>query len=446
MLLQKNRDTICAITTPIGISAIAGIRISGKNTRTIIENILPSSPPEGKIAHSYIYDKGTMIDEVLLFFRKSPNTYTGCDEAEIFCHGGLAVPEIIIELLIKNGCRMAGPGEFTQRAFLNGKIDLVQAESVMDVVNAKTKDAAISAISMLKGNFSRIINKLRDKLLVISTLIEANLDFPEEEDINFDKIETLSVISKAEDMLEHLIRKDENNILMKRGLTVIITGKPNVGKSSLFNLLLSREKAIVTNIPGTTRDVLEGWINIHGIPVLIKDTAGIRNTEDPIEKIGIEKTEREIENAHLVLALFDGSRHFDDDDTLHLTFLKKAKNLFYILTKNDLTGKFEEDRLPRIEAKIDCRDKDSEGIITNLILKFIANKRFSLNLNGRITEKLKNAQTYLAKTRSIIEHNEGLELASEEIKEAIRNLSSVTGEITSDDILNNIFSSFCVGK
>jgi len=446
MLLQNNRDTICAITTPIGIGAIAGIRIAGKNTLTILNKILPSTPAKDKIIHTYIYDKDKVIDEVILFFRKSPNTYTGCDEAEIFCHGGLAVPEIIIELLIKNGCRMAGNGEFTQRAFLNGKIDLVQAESVMDIVNAKTKDAAISAISMLKGDFSNTIDKLRNKLLTISSLIEANLDFPEEEDINFDKDQALCIISEAEDRLKNLIIKDENNILMKRGLTVIITGKPNVGKSSLFNLLLSREKAIVTNIPGTTRDILEGWINIRGIPILIKDTAGIRITDDPIERIGIEKTEKEIENAHIVLALFDSSRHFDSDDKLHLKFLKNAKNIFYILTKSDLKGRFEENELPRIEAKIDCRDKTSEGIINSIISTFIENKRFSLNLNDRITEKLKNAEVYLKKTRLIIENNEGLELASEEIKEAIINLSSVTGDITTDDILNNIFSSFCIGK
>ncbi len=442
----KIKDTICAITTPIGIGAIAGIRISGKNTLHILKKIIRSKITEGRVIHSFLSDNKNIIDEVILFFRKAPNTYTGCDEAEIFSHGGLAIPEMIIEVLEKNGCRMANPGEFTQRAFLNGKLDLVQVESIMDIVNAKTKNAAVSAVSMLKGTFSKEISQLRNNLVSLSALIEANLDFPEEEDINFDKSATLAIIDRISDTIEKLISKDEDNLLLKRGLNIVITGKPNVGKSSLFNTMLSKEKAIVTNIPGTTRDVLEGLLNINGIPVLIKDTAGIRVTKDPIENIGIEKTKNEIKHAHIVIALFDVSRTFDNDDYLHLSYLKNAKNVFFILSKSDLKAVLDISELPEISGKINCRDESAELEINKLIYRFIKGNRFSLNLNDRITENLKKALIALKRARKIINHDEGLELASIETKEAVENLSAITGEITTEQTLNNIFSTFCIGK
>ena len=283
-------------------------------------------------------------------------------------------------------------------------------------------------------------------MVYISSLIEANLDFPEEEDINFDKENTLNIISDTKKIITDLIRENENNIMMKRGISVTITGKPNVGKSSLFNLLLSREKAIVTGIPGTTRDVLEGWININGFPVLIKDTAGIRLTDDPVEKIGIKRTKKEIEKANIILALFDASRDFDENDRLHLEFLKNAKHVFYILTKVDLEKRLEETEIPYISGGINCRDSSFGSVVNRLIVKFISHEKISLNLNDRITKRLKNAREYINKTEKVINYNEGLELAAEEIKEAISNLSAITGKITTNEVLNNIFSSFCIGK
>ncbi|RKX68524.1 tRNA uridine-5-carboxymethylaminomethyl(34) synthesis GTPase MnmE, partial [candidate division TA06 bacterium] len=305
MFLRANNETISAITTPIGIGAISGIRISGSKTRRIILKIIQRRKRilAKRIYHDFVIDdNNNIIDEIIFFFRKAPSTYTGFDEAEIFTHGGYAIPELVLKLIIENGARLAKRGEFTQRAFINGKIDLLQAESVMDIVNAKTREAARNAIGIFQGKYSMEIREIKDQILYVLTIIDANIDFPEEEDIYFDSIKLLNRINNIKEKLQNMIKKEESTRLMKRGVNVVIVGKPNTGKSSLFNTLMFEEKSIVTDVPGTTRDVIEGWINIEGIPVLLKDTAGIRITNDIVESVGIKRTKNEINNSDIILA------------------------------------------------------------------------------------------------------------------------------------------------
>lgn len=449
VFLQENTETISAITTPIGIGAISGIRISGSKTKRIILKIIQKRKRilANRIYHNFVIDdNNNVIDEVIFFFRKAPNTYTGFDEAEIFTHGGYAIPEIVLNLIMENGARLAKRGEFTQRAFINGKIDLLQAESVMDIVNAKTRESARNAVSILQGKYSIKIGEIKEQILYVLTIIDANIDFPEEEDIYFNSINVLNRISNIKERLQNIIKEEEHTRLMKRGINVIIVGKPNTGKSSLFNTLMLEEKAIVTDVPGTTRDVIEGWINIEGIPILLKDTAGIRITDDIVESVGIERTKNEIKNSDIVLALFDGSSKLDSDDKLLLSLLERKSNLFCILTKNDIEIKINVNKLKRIDAKIDTRDHIITKKINNLILNYIKYNNIIVNVPDRVIIRIKDALKSLSKSHSIIYNKEGLELASFEIKNAIEKLSNITGEITSDDILNSIFSSFCIGK
>ncbi|MCK4544409.1 tRNA uridine-5-carboxymethylaminomethyl(34) synthesis GTPase MnmE [candidate division WOR-3 bacterium] len=449
VFLQANTETISAITTPIGIGAISGIRISGSKTRRIVLKIIKKRKRilANRIYHDFVIDGNcNVIDEIIFFFRKAPNTYTGFDEAEIFTHGGYAIPELVLNLIIENGARIAERGEFTQRAFINGKIDLLQAESVMDIVNAKTREAARNAINILQGKYSMEIKEIKDQLLYVLTIIDANIDFPEDEDIYFDSIKVLNRIGNIKEKLQNMIKEEECTRLMKRGVNVVIVGKPNTGKSSLFNTLMLEEKAIVTDVPGTTRDIIEGWINIEGIPVLLKDTAGIRITNDIVESVGIEKTKNEIKNSDIILALFDGSNKLNGDDKLLLSLIEKKNNLFYILTKNDIEKKIDISKLKRFDARIDTRDHTIPKHINKLILSYIKNNNIVINIPDRIIVRIKEALKSLSKSHSILYNKEGLELASFEIKNAIDKLSNITGEITSDDILNNIFSSFCIGK
>ena len=424
---MKEFDTICAIATALGEGGIAIIRISGDKALDIASKIFkPKSNDDIKNMKSYtmkyghIYDVETneLIDEVIISFMKGPKSFTAEDTIEINCHGGVVSTNKVLETVIKAGARLAEPGEFTKRAFLNGRIDLSQAEAVMDIITAKTDLAMKSALMQSNGYLSREINKLREYMLNILALVEFAVDFTEDDE-EIDPSIPLKVaesLEKSINEMNSLLKSADEGKLIREGLSLAIVGKPNVGKSSLLNALLRQKRAIVT--AGTTRDIIEEYINLDGIPVKIIDTAGIRETEDIVEKIGVERSREKIQEADLVLLVLDSSRELDDEDKEIIDSVGDKKCVV-ILNKIDL------------ESKID------ENIISNFdnIIKISAKEEIGLGA-------LENAEMALSKVRM----NEYLDLISIFVTSALRALNEITGDELEEDLVNKIFGDFCVGK
>ena len=327
-------DTIAAISTAIGVGAISIIRVSGKDSIDIVDKIFDRNIKDFKtntINYGHIVYEGKIIDEVLLSIFLAPKTYTTEDIVEINSHGGISVTNKILEILLENGARLAEPGEFTKRAFLNGRIDLIEAESIMDMINAKTETARKMAINGINGNLSKKINKLRDKALDLISNIEVNIDYPEYEDIEVMTIDDIKKFSKTlNDEINKFLKDSESGKLIKEGINTVILGRPNVGKSSILNKLLDDEKAIVTDIPGTTRDVVEGSIRLNGVLINFLDTAGVRETNDTVEKIGVEKSLSLLDNADLVLLVLNNNEKLTKDDELLLEKTKDKKRIIVI--------------------------------------------------------------------------------------------------------------------
>ncbi len=454
--------TIVAPATYPAESAIGIIRISGPETFAIIEKIFSFKSQsinfENVKSHSahlgFIKDKNILIDKVLLTIFRSPFSYTGENMAEISCHGNPFIINKIIDILIKNGCKIAEPGEFTKRAFLNGKMDLSEAESVADIVSSKNEISLNLALKQLTGQEKNLITNLREKIISVISLIETDLDFSDSvENIEMEKIKNLLYETIKE--IEKLINYTDEGIMLKHGIKLVITGKPNVGKSSLLNVLLKKEKAIVTHIPGTTRDIIEDTVTIEGLPFKIYDTAGIRKPKGLIEKIGIKKTKDAIKKSDLILFMIDGSKKINKEDIKIFSEIKK-KNFLIVVNKLDLKliydekklmdiFKIDKNRLSFISALKNKGINDLTKMIKNIIINsnnFISPEEIVIS-NLRHKTSLKNAVKFLKKA---IENLNSYEIAVVNIKIAADFLDKIIGKIVDENILDNIFKNFCIGK
>lgn len=460
---SEGNETIAAISTPFGVSGIGIVRVSGSLAESVAKRLFkPKSEPFQFISHHIHYgeivdpQKGDSIDEVLLVLMKAPKTYTREDILEIHCHGGYFILQKILELVLREGTRMAHPGEFTKRAFLSGRIDLTQAEAVIDLINAKTMASLEIANQQLRGNFFRELSSLKEGMIEGLALIEAHLDFPEEE------IEPISLGEMKHSIMEMIKKLDEwigsyeEGRIFREGISCAIVGKTNVGKSSLLNVLLKEERAIVTPIPGTTRDLIEEVLNINCIPLRLIDTAGLRKATDSIELEGVKRAKARVAEADFILLMVDRSRPLDIDD-LEIFEEVKEKKRVVVMNKKDLPSmispkemkdRFQGDPIISISAlKNEGIEGLKEAIYTSLIHRemrpspeylIIANVRHKRALH-QVKESLSNALKGLEKGTS-------LEFIAFEMRSALEALGEVVGETTPEEVLNRIFEQFCVGK
>ena len=449
-------DTIVAISTALGVGAISIVRASGKESIEIVNNVFSGKDltkvDSHTIHYGYIVDNGEKIDEVLVSVMKAPKTFTCEDVVEINCHGGIATTNKVLELLLTKGCRMAEPGEFTKRAFLNGRIDLMEAESVMDLINSKTEFARKLAISSLNGNGSKLISKLREDLVSIISNIEVNIDYPEYNDIyEVTENDLRSKIDTFKSTLKKIITEYENGRILKDGINVVIVGRPNVGKSSILNKLLDSEKAIVTDIPGTTRDIVEGSITLKGIPLNIVDTAGIRETEDIVEKIGVNKSLEKIDEADLVLVILNNNESLDDTD---LSILEKIKDRpsIVVINKDDLSSKIDMSLLDGynivLTNTLEFQGIDSlkDKIIEMFNLDKISQNDYNYISNTRQIAKIKECLEIIKEIETSLNNGVPLDMLETDLKRVWNILGEIIGESYSEELLDELFSKFCVGK
>ena len=449
-------DTIAAISTTQGVGAISIIRVSGNDAIKIVNKIFKGKNLETVESHTinygHIVDKDEVIDEVLVSVMKSPKTFTTEDVVEINCHGGISTTNKILELVLNNGARLAEPGEFTKRAFLNGRIDLTQAESVMDLINSKNESKRKVAIKGLNGYVSNIIRNLRQEILELLASIEVNIDYPEYEDaIVMTNDIVKPKIAEIKEKLAKIINESENGKILTSGIKTIIIGKPNVGKSSILNRLLDEEKAIVTDIEGTTRDTVEGSITINGVSLNIIDTAGIRETEDIVEKIGVEKSLNLINEADLIIIVLNNNEELTEEDKKILDACKDKK-VIVVINKNDL------------ERKINIKDINYKNIIyTNTVdLSGIDSLKEKIVELFNLNELEQQDYTYLSNVRQIslaketyqilkevdngIENEVPVDMIEIDIKRAWEKLGEIIGETYTEELIDQLFSQFCLGK
>ena len=448
-------DTIVAISTTMGVGAISIVRLSGKQAISIVNQSFKGKNleevPTHTINYGHIYDGEELIDEVLVSVMRGPKSFTAEDIVEINCHGGIITTNRIFETMLNNGARLAEPGEFTKRAFLNGRIDLVKSEAVMDLIESKSDEARKIALSQLGGRTSNLITKFRDTLKYLLSSIEVNIDYPEYYDIEVMTIEKVrEKVSEMKKELEKLVNESENNITIKNGIKTVIIGKPNVGKSSILNKLLEKEKAIVTDIAGTTRDIVEGEIYLDGILLNIIDTAGIRSTEDVVEKIGVEKSLSMIAEADLVIVVLNSNECLSEEDK-EILEKTKDKTRIVVLNKNDLTRNLE---LPEnIDNVVETNTNDYSGInslkskIKELFnLEQIATKDYTYLTNSRQISLAKQAYRSLLSAETAIQNDEPVDIIEIDLKECFDILGEIIGATYSEEIIDNLFENFCVGK
>lgn len=449
-------DTICAISTSLGVGAISIIRVSGSEAIEIVNKLFKgkdlSKVKSHTINYGHIVNNDEIIDEVLISVMKAPNTFTKEDVIEINSHGGIATTNKVLELLLLNGCRLAEPGEFTKRAFLNGRIDLTEAEAVMDLINANSDSARKLAINQLNGYGSKLIRKLREDLVGLISNIEVNIDYPEYEDIyEVTMNDVSSKIDNIKKSLENIISEYENGKLISDGIKTIIIGRPNVGKSSLLNRLLQYEKAIVTDIPGTTRDIVEGKILIDGINLNIIDTAGIRDTSDIVEQIGVKKSLDMLNEADLVLLLLNNNEEINELDK-ELLDKTKDKTCIVVINKDDLDSKIDNKLLENRDV-VYINTLSDEGILNlkNKIkeifnLEKINNGDYNYITNTRQIAKIKECLNIINDVSNGVNLEIGLDMIEIDLKNIWNILGEIIGESYSEELLDELFSKFCVGK
>ena len=452
-------DTICAISTSQGVGAIAIVRISGSESIEIVNSIFKGKDLTQVESHTINYghiidDNGNIIDEVLVTIMKAPKTFTAEDTVEINTHGGIAPTNKVLELLQVKGCRLAEPGEFTKRAFLNGRIDLLQAEAVMDMINSKTNSQREMAANQISGKVSDLINELRDDMIQIISNINVNIDYPEYDDVDIITDEVMiPKITKLKEKIEKILKESQNGVIIKEGIKTSIIGRPNVGKSSLLNALLEEDKAIVTDIAGTTRDIVEGQISINGILLNMIDTAGIRETEDTIEAIGVEKSKKMMKESDLVLFVLNNNEELTPDIKELFKDLGN-KQYIVIINKTDLDKK-----LDISELNVDKSRIINMSIINNEGIEELKNKIIELfNLNEIETKD----PTYLSNTRSIsilqtclnsvkevekgLRNNMPIDMIELDIRNIWEILGTINGTTYEEELLDEMFSRFCLGK
>ncbi|WP_272876595.1 tRNA uridine-5-carboxymethylaminomethyl(34) synthesis GTPase MnmE [Clostridium sp. Cult1] len=457
-------DTIAAISTAVGEAGIGIVRMSGKESINIANKLFKGKKYKNlkdgenrKLIYGHIINPKTkdIIDEVLISYMKKPYTYTREDMVEIYCHGGIISVKKILELALENGSRLAEPGEFTKRAFLNGRLDLAQSEAVIDMIRAKTDRSFQVSLDQLEGSLSSEVKKIRDILLEMIAHIEVSIDFPEEdvEDITYDELEEKARLVK--ESIDRLLETADRGKILRDGLNTVILGKPNVGKSSLLNAILRENRAIVTNIPGTTRDIIEEYVNIDGIPLKIIDTAGIRITDDLVEKIGVDKAREMVDKADLIIAVFDASDNLSDEDHQIIDIIKERKSIV-LLNKTDLPNKYNEDYLKKLLPNKDI-------IITSIVsgvgidkLEHAIKDMFykgDLEVESDVVVTNLRHKNQLIKAKKNIEDGiNGITLSMPldcievDIKDCWENLGQISGDTIGEDILDKIFSEFCIGK
>lgn len=457
------KETIAAIATAMSNSGIGIVRISGPQALTIIQKIFKTkknknfnSIPSHTIHYGYIVDGAQTIDEVLVMIMKGPHSFTGEDTVEINCHGGVFVVNKILETVIRYGARPAEPGEFTKRAFLNGRMDLSQAEAVIDVINSKNEYALKSSVSQLKGSVQKKIQEIRAEILYHTAFIETALDDPEHISVDGYGDKLKITVDKLLEELKELLKSSEHGRIMKEGIQTVIVGKPNAGKSSLLNVLVGSERAIVTDIAGTTRDVLEESIQLHGISLNVVDTAGIRNTEDVVEKIGVEKAKEHANEADLVIYVVDASRELDEND-LDIIDMIQNKKAVILLNKSDLTTVVTKDMLlgclQKEKPMIEISTKEESGIkeLEMTLKNMFFQGEISFNdevyiTNVRQKAALQDAYDSLIKVNISIENDMPEDFYSIDLLDAYESLGSITGDTIGEDLVNEIFSKFCMGK
>lgn len=448
-----NQDTICALATPNGIGAIGIIRLSGSKSWEIVSNVFSKSL-EGCKTHTVHFgtiksQAGDLIDEVLVTLFENGKSFTGEESVEISCHGSTYIQQKIISALIEQGCRLANPGEYTQRAFLNGKLDLSQAEAVADLIASESKIAHDIALKQLRGNFSTELKDLREKLIHFASLVELELDFAEE-DVEFaDRGELKALVTEVLTYIQRLARSFELGNAIKNGVPVAIVGAPNTGKSTLLNQLLGEERAIVSDIEGTTRDVIEEVLNIDGIGFRLIDTAGIREGAEEIEAMGIERSKAKIEQASIVLCLADGTNKNSVEEVNNwvdqLESKHPNKNIVSVVNKLDQVDGFNGKGI-HISAKTGAGINELKSWLVKIVKGDFNMASETIVSNARHHEALVNTSITLEKAKTGLEEGVTGDFVAMDIRQAMFHLGSITGDISTDDLLGNIFSKFCIGK
>lgn len=456
-------DTIAAISTAVGEAGIGIVRLSGKDALNIGNKVFRSVDKDSlarkenrKLTYGHIVDEeDEIIDEVLIAYMKGPYTYTREDMVEIYCHGGIIPVKKTLELLLRQGARMAEAGEFTKRAFLNGRLDLSQAEAVIDIIKSKTDESYEVSLEQLEGSITNKVKEIREILFSMMAHVEASIDFPDEdiEDVTLTELEEDAL--KVRDEIDKLLSTADRGKVLRDGINTVILGKPNVGKSSLLNAILRENRAIVTDIPGTTRDIIEEYANIDGIPLKIIDTAGIRETEDEVERIGVDRAKDTIKNADLIIGVFDNSRDLTNED-YKIIDLIKGKQALIILNKTDLPSKYSlEDFKKIMDVENIISTSMTEGIGIDVLEENIKDMFYSGDITSESDVVITNIRhkTQLEKSlnniNSVIEDiniKMPLDCIEVDLKDCWENLGEISGDTIGEDILDRIFSEFCIGK
>ncbi|NGL83216.1 tRNA uridine-5-carboxymethylaminomethyl(34) synthesis GTPase MnmE [Streptococcus equi] len=458
MSITKEFDTIAAISTPLGEGAIGIVRLSGTKALDIAKSIFKGKDLTTVASHTLNYghiikpSTGEVIDEVMVSVMLAPKTFTREDVIEINTHGGIAVTNDILQLLIKQGARMAEPGEFTKRAFLNGRIDLTQAEAVMDLIRAKTDKAMSIAIKQLDGSLSQLISDTRQEILNTLAQVEVNIDYPEYDDV--EEMTTALLRDKTREfqtLLEQLLRTAKRGKILREGLSTAIIGRPNVGKSSLLNTLLREDKAIVTDIAGTTRDIIEEYVNIKGIPLKLVDTAGIRETDDLVEQIGVERSKKALQEADLVLLVLNASEKLTEQDKALLA-LSQDSNRIILLNKTDLDQVIEKDQLPEEAIPISVLQNQNIDLIEDRINQLFFDHTGLIEQDATYLSNARHISLIEQAVQSLEAVNEGLalgmpvDLLQIDLTRAWEILGEITGDAAPDELITQLFSQFCLGK
>lgn len=457
-MITKEFDTITAIATPLGEGAIGIVRLSGTEAFAIANRIFRGKNLDQQASHSLTYghivdpDSGQVLDEVMIGAMRSPKTFTREDVIEINTHGGIAVTNEILQLLIRQGARMAEPGEFTKRAFLNGRVDLTQAEAVMDVIRAKTDKAMHNAVKQLDGSLSQLINTTRQEILTTLAQVEVNIDYPEYDDV--EEATTELVREKTQQfqaLLEHLLQTARRGKILREGLSTAIIGRPNVGKSSLLNTLIREDKAIVTDIEGTTRDIIEEYVNIKGVPLKLIDTAGIRETDDIVERIGVERSQKALAEADLVLLVLNASEPLTQQDRALLT-LSETSNRIILLNKTDLPMQIESEQLPADTIAISVLHNRNIEQLEEAINQLFFDQAGLAEQDATYLSNSRHISLIEQAVASLHSVNEGLELGMPvdllqvDLTRCWQILGEITGDAAPDELITQLFSQFCLGK